>query len=113
MPLKMHFLVPSRAKPGRDCVGWTPDLVTRSYLAEVRYMPPAEFLRLADPSFQPRKPNTLRHLVQVIKEGGCFAPLQLWPNRRRSWGMKHEGRHRAWLAKKLGMQSVPVYVWMD
>jgi hypothetical protein len=109
----MRFLVPSRAEPHDDCAGWVPDMETRSYLAEIKYMDPADFLRLADPSFEPRKPNTLKYLMEIVRTGGCFAPLELWPNRRRSWGMKHEGRHRAWLARELGMKSVPVYVWMN
>jgi hypothetical protein len=116
----MDFVIPKRgADNERACVGFVPDMLFKApRYASLEYMSPRAFLKLADPSFSPKnarksdfRRRSIRFIVQTIRDGGCFAPLELWPATPRSHGIKHEGRHRAWVAARLGIEEVPVYVW--
>lgn len=71
---------------------------------QMREMTPDEFLRAArplDPSEELTREN-INDLKRHIQEGGELDPLQLYK------GGKEDGRHRAYAAKELGIDRVPV-----
>ncbi len=116
----MRFVVPtSRPAMDDECLGYVPDMLIRAPRdAELVYMRPEEFLEHADPSFDPEagtavdfRQGTIDYIMEALETDKCFAPLELWPNRPRSYGLKHEGRHRAYVAALLGIDEVPVYMW--
>ena len=80
--------------------GWKSKLV---------WMTPDKFLLLAAPLVYP-SPEEFTDLEDKMKRGHPIDPLMLAidPQRRKVIG--HEGRHRAALAKKMGMGKVPVLI---
>lgn len=107
----------------RNCIGWTPDLTDKRNKYDLVYIQPRAFLRIVHcgPGFRPDKPS-IEFMVEAIRQGRCFAPSQLWPlaqitniaydfRGNRVWLMNHEGRHRAYVAAKLGIPRIPVAIW--
>jgi hypothetical protein len=83
-------------------------------------MDPRKFLRVVDPCFTAHRRDTIDWLTRQAQAGTCFAPLQAWPKRREMLKeycaqpiMAHEGRHRAWVASRLGVERVPVLIWNE
>lgn len=118
----MNFVIPDPADgpPAMDdeCIGYVPDMIIGARrFAHIEWMTPREFLDQADPSFDPEaddvdfRQRSIDFMTEAIDAGQCFAPLELWPGRPRSYGLKHEGRHRAWVAEQIGIDEVPVYIW--
>ena len=115
----MRFVVPVDDDPAtQDCVGFVPNLIDApaSHKARLVWMKPGAFLDLVDPHFEPAA-STIEWLRAAAAAGRCFAPLQVWPDDER-WVrepgqigvLPHEGRNRAWLARELGVERVPVLI---
>lgn len=93
------------------------------------YMTPDDFLKhVVDPSCQVRgdhagkecfDPGSLDYLTKAMTKGDRLGPLMLELDRVKMFKTKkegiiptasHEGRHRAFVAKMLGIERVPVIV---
>ena len=76
---------------------------------KVIWMSPDKFLKLASPLQSPED-HTLRDLEVKIKKNHPidFLMLKVDPERKKVIG--HEGRHRAMVSKKLGIEKVPVLI---
>lgn len=116
----MRFVVPVDGDPAsQDCVGFVPNLIDAplAHKARLVWMKPGAFLDLVDPHFEPL-PSSIEWLREAAAAGRCFAPLLVWPDAER-WVpresgqvgvLPHEGRNRAWLARELGVERVPVLI---
>lgn len=113
----MHFVIPTEDDPSTQrCIGFTPNHIdaVSAHKARLVWMKPGAFLDFVDPHFEPAD-SSIAWLREAAAAGRCFAPLQVWPDARRlpggPWGvLPHEGRHRAWLARELGVERVPVLI---
>jgi hypothetical protein len=135
--MKMRFVIPGPENEyARGCVGFVSDMESyhparrnwrgpRNYY-KIKWMSPEKFLKVVDPHFRPG-PERLAS-IKKIPEDACFAPLQITPHKRERgddvlvmrngrvefvprYVIGHEGRHRALLATRLGIEKVPVIVW--
>jgi len=136
--MKMRFVTPGpENKYAQSCVGYVSDMESfhparrnwrgpRSYY-KVKMMSPEKFLKVVDPHFRPDLQSLER--LKTVPEDRCFAPLQVWPYKRvrakhdvlvhregrvefvPHYVLGHEGRHRALLAARAGIEKVPVIVW--
>lgn len=104
-------------------IGWTPDLADRRDRYRLLWVAPADFLDFVDPNFSPSK-DSVAWLRKAALEGRSFAPLQVWARPRDIELLErgvvipppedirdHEGRHRAFVARELGVEQVPVAAW--
>lgn len=119
----MNFVDP-RPEENWRAIGWTPNMVDRERDYMTVRMAPADFLAFVDPSFDPRAPvyrsESMRWLEEQVRSGRAFTPLQVWATKQEFEALspppygevrQHEGRHRALLAHKLGMEEIPVLLW--
>lgn len=84
-------------------IGWKGKIV---------WMAPDKFLRLAYPLISSvEKPESFSNLEDRMKKGLPIDPLMLKIDVNRKKVVNHEGRHRATIAKKLGIEKVPVLIW--
>jgi len=79
---------------------------------KIVYMSPDKFLRLASPlpSYDAR-PESMANIEHRIKNGLPldYCVLEIDMKRRRV--TSHEGRHRAMVSRKLGIESIPVLIF--
>lgn len=91
---------PYREHPN-GLIGWKGKMV---------YTTPNKFLSLAKklefPSY-----NSLNSLRIAMKSGEPIPHLQLWVDMKTKKVIDHEGCHRATVAKELGIQKIPVFVY--
>jgi hypothetical protein len=76
---------------------------------KIIWMSPDKFLHLAHPLQRPSS-YSLDNIEKRIKEQLPIDHLVLWIDPQRRKVISHEGRHRATIAKKLGVEKVPVLI---
>jgi hypothetical protein len=75
----------------------------QEYSGNLTYMTPDEYLRNVRPlTLDESSLDNIADLKRHIESGGKLDPLAIYPNG------KEDGRHRAYLAKELGITQVPV-----
>lgn len=80
------------------------------YDAEIVFMKVDEFLSLANHLVVPRQ-KTIDYLKTVITKTEICPPLlKFYRGRENIRVIKHEGRHRALMAKELGVDVIPVAI---
>ena len=79
---------------------------------KIVWMTPDKFLSLAHPLTDPQQLR-LKDLEDKIAAGKPMDFLVLKVDPKRNKVVGHEGRHRATVAKKLGIEKVPVLVYFD
>jgi GNAT superfamily N-acetyltransferase len=79
------------------------------YKGKIVWMSPDKFLHLAPPLHDPNL-NKLKYVEDRIKKGQPIDFLVLWVDVDRNRVISHEGRHRATVAKKLGVEKIPVLI---
>ena len=84
----------------RDYVGWKGKII---------WMTPDKFLQLAPPLLYPFH-SSFDYMKKRIKEKLPLDPLILWVDPQIKTVISHEGRHRATIAKQLGIEKVPVMI---
>lgn len=132
-PTSMVFVDPI-PEENWNAIGWVPNFVDRQRDYELLWMTPKDFHRFVDPAFSSNvhyfEDTSASWLEDQALEEKTFAPLQAWATPKELSDLKkgiitpppynadfdsyvrpHEGRHRAWVARKLGVQKVPVVVW--
>ena len=73
------------------------------YSGNLTYMTPDEYLRNVRPlTLNESSLDNIADLKRHVESGGKLDPLAIYPNG------KEDGRHRAYLAKELGINQVPV-----
>lgn len=73
------------------------------YSGNLTYMTPDEYLRNVRPlTLDESSLDNIADLKRHVESGGKLDPLAIYPNG------KEDGRHRAYLAKELGINQVPV-----
>lgn len=105
---RMRFVVPhDQDREGENCVGYKPELTAmlNSNNCRLTWLRPEEFLDYVDPRFRPDPVKLAEHRAQVAS-GRCFAPLAA----DTSPGGLVDGRYRAWIARELGVDLVPVLI---
>lgn len=77
---------------------------------KIVWMSPDKFLSLASPLIDPIS-HTMKDLEDKMKRSHPIDFLLLKIDVDRNKVVGHEGRHRATVAKKLGIEKVPVLIW--
>lgn len=83
-----------------------------NWKGKIVYMSPDKFLRLAaklPDQFVDKE--SISNLERKMLEGSPLDPLSLSVDMSKKKVTGHEGRHRAMVAKKLGIVEVPVFIY--
>jgi hypothetical protein len=98
---EMEFNVKPYGQHPHGIVGWKGKMV---------WMSPDKFLSLAYPLDVPYK-DSLNSLRKAMKLGNSIPHLLLYVDMEKKKVIGHEGRHRAKVAKELGIEKVPVFIY--
>jgi hypothetical protein len=92
-------VVPYQEHPHGE-IGWKGKMI---------YTTPDKFLSLARKLTEPSQ-SSLDYLRDKMLKGEPLPYLILWVDMNKKKVMRHEGRHRAIIAKELGINKIPVFV---
>lgn len=94
---------------GKDVWGNEGDV---GWKGKIVWMDPDKFLRLAAPLPDTHfSQNSLKRIEQRYKDQLPVDFLILWVDMVKRKVVGHEGRHRATVAKKMGIEKVPVFIY--
>jgi len=99
--LELEFNVAQYPEHPHGFIGWKGKMV---------WMSPDKFLSLARKLDFPSE-DSLTWLRQSMKDGKAIPHLILGVDMVRRKVIDHEGRHRATVAKELGIDKVPVFIY--